>query len=1049
MNLFRKVQNALGIRPGEGGVVWYAFALFVWAGMSRVLMGNAAYAQFLAQYDSSAIPYIYILTGVLAFLVTTAYLKLTGRLALTRIVLLNLGASTALTLVATLWLALWPSHSLAFLLPIWFETFCLLLPLALWGLVNRLFTVRQGKRVFGLIASGIPLGFIAGGLLTGPISSALGGAGLLAASTASLVVTVGFAAGVTKLFPMRVLESPDDRAALTRHKPPATRALLRSHYVLLIFAILVCWTLTFFFVDNIFLERVGATFETESAIATFMGIYSMARGVLMLLAGIFLTGPILTRYGVRVGLLVLPAGLVISTLFLVIPGSLWGVIPFLFWPAVVTKLLDYTLDTVDRSSLSILYQPLAADVRLHVQTLTEGVLRTATVIAAGSLLLLLSRMPGFTVVQLGYGLLAVLAAWLVVAILAGRQYPRMLMAALVRRRLGETTVKLDDVSSVAVLQQALRNPHPDAVIYVLNQLEALPTPVAASSLAELLDHPAPIVRQVVARRIAEGRHADHLPAVVAHYAAEPDASVRSALLQTMAALNPEHSLAAVHAALSDPAPAVRQSAATALLLHGGDAGEVAADAQLQAWAGSTAAVDRIVAAQTVGAAGVGSHDRLIVALLQDSDTEVRRSAIAAAARDKLARLWPNVVETLHQPPSAAAAVVALAGGGDGALDAMRTVWLEGAPDKATQIRLAQACGHMRSDAAADLLIQHIAVDDVEVRGAVLHALQRCGYRAGSQQRERIHEAIWREVRAAVWVLAAQLGLSANADVYRQLLVAALDLELDHQRERILCLLSFIADASAVRHAQESLNAPHATSDQRAYAQEILDLATPQELRASVLVLYDDLAPVERLRRIQPFAPPRLDGVTAWLCEVASVSDGRLNEWTVTCARNLLSQIDDAGTNTSPSREMTMLSTLERVIILKSASIFGAVPDNLLAAVADAAKEISLQDGEVLFAKGDLGQELYIVVSGCVRIHDGNHTLNRLSAYEVFGEMALFDAEPRSATVTAEEETLLLYLRQEEFFELLEDHGAIARGVLAVLSQRLRARSEELARIHAA
>ena len=145
----------------------------------------------------------------------------------------------------------------------------------------------------------------------------------------------------------------------------------------------------------------------------------------------------------------------------------------------------------------------------------------------------------------------------------------------------------------------------------------------------------------------------------------------------------------------------------------------------------------------------------------------------------------------------------------------------------------------------------------------------------------------------------------------------------------------------------------------------------------------------------------------------------------------------------------MLSTLERVIILKSANIFTAVPDNLLATVADAAEETFLQDGEQLFAKGDLGQELYIVVSGSIRIHDGGHTLNRLGAYEVFGEMALLDAEPRSATATAGEETLLLCLRQEEFFELLEDHGAIARGVLAVLSQRLRARSEELARLHAA
>lgn len=144
----------------------------------------------------------------------------------------------------------------------------------------------------------------------------------------------------------------------------------------------------------------------------------------------------------------------------------------------------------------------------------------------------------------------------------------------------------------------------------------------------------------------------------------------------------------------------------------------------------------------------------------------------------------------------------------------------------------------------------------------------------------------------------------------------------------------------------------------------------------------------------------------------------------------------------------MLSTLERVLILKHAAIFGSIPDNVLAAVAAAVHEVELEAGEQIFAKGDLGKEMYIIVSGCVYIHDGERRLNTLGAYEVFGEMALLDAEPRSASATAAEETLLLRLRQEEFFELMADHAAIARGVIVVLSQRLRARSDEVVKLRA-
>src|SRR5690606_2301828 len=106
------------------------------------------------------------------------------------------------------------------------------------------------------------------------------------------------------------------------------------------------------------------------------------------------------------------------------------------------------------------------------------------------------------------------------------------------------------------------------------------------------------------------------------------------------------------------------------------------------------------------------------------------------------------------------------------------------------------------------------------------------------------------------------------------------------------------------------------------------------------------------------------------------------------------------------------------------SLHDALP--ILAAVAATVHEVELEAGEQIFAKGDLGKEMYIIVSGCVYIHDGERRLNTLGAYEVFGEMALLDAEPRSASATAAEETLLLRLRQEEFFELMADHAAIAR-----------------------
>jgi CRP-like cAMP-binding protein len=144
----------------------------------------------------------------------------------------------------------------------------------------------------------------------------------------------------------------------------------------------------------------------------------------------------------------------------------------------------------------------------------------------------------------------------------------------------------------------------------------------------------------------------------------------------------------------------------------------------------------------------------------------------------------------------------------------------------------------------------------------------------------------------------------------------------------------------------------------------------------------------------------------------------------------------------------MLSTIEKVIILKSVNIFAQIPDDILAEVAAILEEVEVAEGETVFEKGEMGNALYIIVAGALRVHDGTHTFSHMGAREVFGEMALLDAEPRSASVTADEETLLLCLDQEDFFELMEDHSAIARGVIQVLSQRLRARTEDLSKLRA-
>jgi CRP-like cAMP-binding protein len=139
-------------------------------------------------------------------------------------------------------------------------------------------------------------------------------------------------------------------------------------------------------------------------------------------------------------------------------------------------------------------------------------------------------------------------------------------------------------------------------------------------------------------------------------------------------------------------------------------------------------------------------------------------------------------------------------------------------------------------------------------------------------------------------------------------------------------------------------------------------------------------------------------------------------------------------------------TIQKVLALRQASIFGETPDETLAQIAPLLEEVQVPDGQTILVKGDVGDCMYLIVAGEVRVHDGEHTISCLQPGEVFGEMAVLDVEPRMASVTAVAETLLLRLDQETLYEVMADHSEVGRGIIHVLSARLRARTQELSEL---
>jgi CRP-like cAMP-binding protein len=99
---------------------------------------------------------------------------------------------------------------------------------------------------------------------------------------------------------------------------------------------------------------------------------------------------------------------------------------------------------------------------------------------------------------------------------------------------------------------------------------------------------------------------------------------------------------------------------------------------------------------------------------------------------------------------------------------------------------------------------------------------------------------------------------------------------------------------------------------------------------------------------------------------------------------------------------------------------------------------SAKAGEIIFKEGDEAQQLFVIKSGEVRIQSGNRMLAELSTNHIFGEMALIDDAPRSATAVAKTDVELVPISEKQFLFLVSQTPFFALKVMRVLARRLRA-----------
>ena len=611
-------------------------------GVMLALVVIPANTLFLDAYGAKWLPATYIAIAVFGTAASALIARAARHTRLVRVAAASLFGIAVL--YAASWLILvaggvWVSAALLVLFPIALQLGFVFIG----GQAGRLLDVRQMKERFPRVVGGFSVGFFLGGLLAIPLLALLGSTeDLLLGTTVAQLAFLALLLETERRFP-EVRSAPIGTSQDTAR--PSARTLFASGLVLLLLVYQVLSAMGSWLVDYLLFNRAGAHYSGDD-LTRFLSGYTAVLNLVDILFLALLAGPLLRRFGLRLGLVLNPAvvAALLAVMAVVVAGP--GAAAYgLFVLAAVTRLTDIVLsDGTTRTSVNASFQVVPIEDRLAVQAVVEGIGVPVAIGATGAVLLLMNLLG------LGIGAVIVFGAvlsviWTVSGAAMYRSYTRALGDEMRRRSLVASAydVTEDDVA----LQALLRSDDARDVRLGLDLLPGIASLASTEALRQASEHADPELRlRALVQLAADGdaQAAGEVQALATDLARSTDAAERRA---AASALGPRRIVTAgqsmLIALLDDADPTVRAAALDSVIPA--DAGErdvvrrvVAALEEPRTAGSATAAVRRLAdsAVPLVAAALArgGAKRPTLVRAAANAATEHGLAVIEPALRDR-------------------------------------------------------------------------------------------------------------------------------------------------------------------------------------------------------------------------------------------------------------------------------------------------------------------------------------------------------------------------------------------------------------------------------
>lgn len=842
-----KLRRAVDIRPGEGRIAFLSGAVLALIIAAHTVVETARDALFLSKLPPERLTFVYALLAVLSLVAGAGSTTLASRFGRRAALVFSLLACA----YGAVLLYLRPiTDTSVFVLYLGSGVVGTVLPLQFWMMAGQLFSVSQGKRLFGPIASG--------GVLGAAIGGGVAAVSLRFVSTGALLV---IAAAVFVGAALMVAVAPSGDAADQTGGSNAAfgwmrdfSVLRKERYVLLVAALTVFGTATVLVADYLFKSSAAAHFPKHE-LGSFFALFYAGQNAVALVVQVFFTGAVMRRLGVTGALLVLPVLLAFSGTLAGLGGG--------FAIAFAAKGADGSLrHSLHRVSSELLLLPLPNELREKAKPVIDTVFGRGTQAVVAGAILALASMDMAASSHLGLVMGALGFLWIVTAVLIRGPYVDLFRRALARGELpGGSSVDDLDLASVETVMEALSSRDEDRVLAGIDVLAESNRSRVLPAL--ILYHDSPrVLERALAVVATPDRHdwrelADRL---IAH----EDSGVRSAALRALAVAGLER---AVTRGLEDEDESVR--ACAVFFLARGRPDEALLENEHVAALLSTQGQDG-VRAKSALLAVIGEHGDarwlpVVEAILASDGSRRGVAALAALAIERTgdSRFLPYLVSQLGARDGRAVVRDAIVSMGEEARVPLQSALEDEATPERVRMEIPRTLARFRLQPVVDFLSGHLRKEKSgAVRFKVLRALGKLGAGGASTKSERLrfdkalfeaeaHRNLVEHFRLKGLVVALERetdGRIARDTSVGQALLSLLEDKISQSLERAFRALQ-------IAHRNEDLLGVHRAivrGDKRARgnALEFLDSlpVASRETRDLLKLVADDLDVVEAVRR---------------------------------------------------------------------------------------------------------------------------------------------------------------------------------------------------------